>query len=313
MLILLFILGHFIADYPFQSSEMVAKKKEGPAAVFQHVAIHLLTYVMLTIMSIILGLIEYDVLLVVFIFIICLIHLLTDLTKEKLNDHIEKRTDISKYQISMRLTLLYIVDQIIHIVSIVIFTIVLFDDFESKLSKLFNSIASGQPLDLNFQSKIIITLIILLINSYFSGHLIGKMLTEFRPTNKIIETTVEGKFTSSNTNLKYDGFNEKDIEKQLDQYVTKIEDDVKLNKKISLISDSPPKAGMWIGILERNLILILCVSNNLSSIGFLIAMKALTRFKQFDDKSFSEYYLIGTMLSIILGITAGFVMKFIWL
>lgn len=138
------------------------------------------------------------------------------------------------------------------------------------------------------------------------------MLAEFRPANKIIETSIEGSFTSSNTNLRYEGFSESNIETQLNKYVTKAEDDVKLNKKISFISDSPPKAGLWIGILERNLILILCVSNHLSSIGFLIAMKALTRFKQFDDKSFSEYYLIGTMLSIILGMTAGFVMKFLW-
>ncbi|ATP40317.1 hypothetical protein CSE16_09810 [Solibacillus sp. R5-41] len=312
MLILLFILGHLIADYPLQSDRLVKKKQSGTMGVFQHVGIHLITYVVLVIVSIFLGLIEFNVIIIFYLFIICLLHLLTDLIKEKLNNRIVKCSNLSPHQISMRLTLLYISDQLIHIFSIVAFAILLFEDYNSLPNKLIDFVTARETIELNFQTKIIGTLIILLTNTYFFGHLIGKMLSEFRPTNKIIETSIEGSFTSSNTNLRYEGFSELNIETQLDKYVTKAEDDVKLNKKISFISDSPPKAGMWIGVLERNLILILCVSNNLSSIGFLIAMKALTRFKQFDDKSFSEYYLIGTMLSVILGITAGFVMNFIW-
>ncbi|MEK4425475.1 DUF3307 domain-containing protein [Solibacillus sp. FSL K6-1523] len=312
MLILLFLLGHLIADYPLQSDRLVKKKQSGALGVFQHVGIHFITYFVLLMIGIYFDLIEFNGTIIFYLFLICLLHLLIDLMKEKLNDRIVKSSNLTPHQMSMRLTLLYILDQFIHIFSIVVFAILLFDDYSSLPNKLVEFATNRETIVLNFETKVISTFIILLINTYFFGHLIGKMLAEFRPANKIIETSIEGSFTSSNTNLRYEGFSESNIETQLNKYVTKAEDDVKLNKKISFISDSPPKAGLWIGILERNLILILCVSNHLSSIGFLIAMKALTRFKQFDDKSFSEYYLIGTMLSIILGMTAGFVMKFLW-
>ncbi|MCT4632839.1 MAG: DUF3307 domain-containing protein [Firmicutes bacterium] len=57
--------------------------------------------------------------------------------------------------------------------------------------------------------------------------------------------------------------------------------------------------GKWIGVLERILILIFLYSNQLSAIGFIIAAKSLARFKMMENKIFSEYYLIGTLLSLV--------------
>ena len=59
------------------------------------------------------------------------------------------------------------------------------------------------------------------------------------------------------------------------------------------------KTGKWIGILERILILIFLFTNQLASIGIIIAVKSLARFKMMDNKIFSEYYLIGTLLSVV--------------
>ena len=59
------------------------------------------------------------------------------------------------------------------------------------------------------------------------------------------------------------------------------------------------KTGKWIGILERILILIFLFANQLASIGVIIAVKSLARFKMMDNKIFSEYYLIGTLLSVV--------------
>lgn len=61
-----------------------------------------------------------------------------------------------------------------------------------------------------------------------------------------------------------------------------------------------------IGHLERTLLLILFYSTNniIGSIGLLITLKTLTRFKLLDDKDFSQYYLVGTLLSIILTLIA---------
>lgn len=59
------------------------------------------------------------------------------------------------------------------------------------------------------------------------------------------------------------------------------------------------KTGKWIGILERILILMFLLSNQLASIGFIIAVKSLARFKMMENKIFSEYFLIGTLMSLV--------------
>ena len=71
------------------------------------------------------------------------------------------------------------------------------------------------------------------------------------------------------------------------------------------------KAGKWIGILERLLILFLLSMNEYTAIGFVIAIKSLTRFKMLDSKVFSEYYLIGTLTSIIYSIGGYFIINMI--
>jgi hypothetical protein len=71
--------------------------------------------------------------------------------------------------------------------------------------------------------------------------------------------------------------------------------------------DSYGKVGEYIGIIERILIMILIVKGIPHGITFLIAIKSLTRFKQFDNKQFAEYYLIGSLLSALFGIIVGYI------
>ncbi|RMA64441.1 DUF3307 domain-containing protein [Ulvibacter antarcticus] len=69
------------------------------------------------------------------------------------------------------------------------------------------------------------------------------------------------------------------------------------------------KAGRYIGIFERILVLTFILTNNFSAIGFLIAAKSILRFS---DKGKSgarkqtEYVLIGTLMSFSLTIIIGF-------
>ena len=70
--------------------------------------------------------------------------------------------------------------------------------------------------------------------------------------------------------------------------------------------------GRYIGMLERILIVIFIVSNLIQGLALIIAMKTLTRFKQFEDKRFAEYYLIGTLLSLLIGIILALMIKKIW-
>lgn len=58
--------------------------------------------------------------------------------------------------------------------------------------------------------------------------------------------------------------------------------------------------GRVIGILERVLIYYFVLNGHLSAVGFVLAAKGVTRFKELDDREFAEYFLIGTLLSSII-------------
>jgi len=64
--------------------------------------------------------------------------------------------------------------------------------------------------------------------------------------------------------------------------------------------------GRVIGLLERMLIYFFALSNQYTGIGFIIAAKGIIRFKGLDDKSFSEYVLIGTFLSTIFSLIVAY-------
>lgn len=69
------------------------------------------------------------------------------------------------------------------------------------------------------------------------------------------------------------------------------------------------RRGRTIGILERLLIVTLVVMDQWAGIAFVIAAKSLARFKEFDDRNFAEYYLIGTLTSALFAIAVGLALK----
>lgn len=67
----------------------------------------------------------------------------------------------------------------------------------------------------------------------------------------------------------------------------------------SLSSDvSTQKAGRWIGVLERVIVVVLTLCGELGAIAFVLAAKSIARFKMLDNREFAEYYLVGTLASI---------------
>lgn len=72
------------------------------------------------------------------------------------------------------------------------------------------------------------------------------------------------------------------------------------------------KAGRYIGIFERILVLTFIMTNNFSAIGFLIAAKSILRFSdkgKSGGRKQTEYVLIGTLMSFALTIIIGFLMR----
>ncbi len=65
-----------------------------------------------------------------------------------------------------------------------------------------------------------------------------------------------------------------------------------------------PRAGAWIGILERSLIWIFLLIDTPALIGFILTIKAIYRYGdiQGDNQEkmrLSEYFIIGTMCSLL--------------
>lgn len=66
-----------------------------------------------------------------------------------------------------------------------------------------------------------------------------------------------------------------------------------------------PSAGALIGMLERLFIAMMLSVSQYSAIGFVLTAKSIARYKKIvDDPEFSEYYLLGTLLSSIIVIAS---------
>lgn len=71
---------------------------------------------------------------------------------------------------------------------------------------------------------------------------------------------------------------------------------------------SLPEAGTVIGVLERVMAYLLLISGQWAGLGFLIAAKSIFRFGDLNrnqNRQFTEYVLIGTLLSFLLAIVAA--------
>ena len=72
-------------------------------------------------------------------------------------------------------------------------------------------------------------------------------------------------------------------------------------------AESVPGAGAVIGNLERILSAIFLAMNQITAIGFIYTAKSIARFKEIEEnKGFAEYYLIGTLFSILYVVIAYF-------
>ena len=60
--------------------------------------------------------------------------------------------------------------------------------------------------------------------------------------------------------------------------------------------------GKLIGLLERTFLYFLIIFNQIGAIAVIIALKSLARFKELEDKNFAEYFLIGSLLSVLVAV-----------
>lgn len=76
--------------------------------------------------------------------------------------------------------------------------------------------------------------------------------------------------------------------------------------------DTGPYAmGRTIGVLERFLLYILVLMGQWGALGLVVAAKSIARFRELDSQTFADYYLTGTLTSILVAITTGILAR--WL
>ncbi|MGD8401572.1 MAG: DUF3307 domain-containing protein [Bacillota bacterium] len=80
-------------------------------------------------------------------------------------------------------------------------------------------------------------------------------------------------------------------------------------KENSVCSRGMQRAGRCIGIIERGLILTLTLNNSLTAVVFVFTAKSIARFRELDDRSFAEYYLVGTLLSTAIAVGGGLLVR----
>lgn len=75
------------------------------------------------------------------------------------------------------------------------------------------------------------------------------------------------------------------------------------------IDDRQFRTGRVIGFLERIFVFLFILLNQYTAIGFIIAAKGIVRYPDFGKKSFNEYILIGTLLSVLFAMLFAYVTK----
>ena len=74
--------------------------------------------------------------------------------------------------------------------------------------------------------------------------------------------------------------------------------------------NSKERRGAFIGTLERLLTILLVGLQSYTAVGFIITMKSIARYEKVQkEKEFAEYFLAGTMLSILCALILGLIVQ----
>lgn len=72
-------------------------------------------------------------------------------------------------------------------------------------------------------------------------------------------------------------------------------------------------AGLYLGWLERGLLVIAFAMGSFTAVGLIIGAKSVARFPEFKSRAFAEYFLIGTLVSVAIAAAGGWVLRTILL
>lgn len=79
--------------------------------------------------------------------------------------------------------------------------------------------------------------------------------------------------------------------------------------KVNAAPRGMENAGRYIGWLERSLLYVLILVGSPEAAAIVIAAKSIARFPSFAREDFAEYYLIGSLLSLLVALACGLAVR----
>ena len=283
MLLLSLILAHLIADFYLQTDEMVKDKIKN---IKKHIGHHfLMNGLVLTgfLLFYFKDLSVFTNIIVSLLFIVGS-HFFIDLLKIKLIDTIKINNEENLKRLGF-----FLLDQLLHLVAI-LFVCQLFLGIDITIIHKLIQIDGG----LSTVNSVLFILIIVILATSVGGHMIKILLGSF--PNQLL--TFEGKYVFKN-------------ERQEDHFANKMSGKRGLTEEYNytIFSKHDLSRGKIIGYIERLLVLVLTYYSAYPAIGFIVAAKSIARFKQMDDRDWAEYFLLGTLSSMFIGITLGILLR----
>lgn len=286
MTVLLLFLAHLIADFWLQSDQMVKNKIK---YLKKHILHHLITT---GIALAIIWTYQYNFqnifnhFILPFVFII-ITHLLIDLFKIKLADSIKRSSTDNLKRLGY-----FLLDQVLHLIMILIACILFFHMKAEEIVTSFIDLYGTDSLSL-FSSLLFIIIIYIMATSV-SGHIV-KFIVGSLPSEL---ANFEGELSLRNQ-----------INNTAEKNLSRMKNSLTEEYHYFTYSSPLHSRGKLIGYIERLLVIILTVIGAYPSIAFIIAAKSIARFKQLDDRNWAEYFLLGTLSSIFLGLALGLLVQ----
>ncbi|EKN65442.1 hypothetical protein BABA_19926 [Neobacillus bataviensis LMG 21833] len=281
MLILCLILAHLIADFYLQTNEMVKDKQKN---IKKHIIHHFFMS------ALILGgflIFQFKAVNILHSFIFPLVfivvsHFLIDVVKMKMLDTIK----ISNEENLKRLGF-FILDQLLHLFMIILACHLFINISYNKILEVF---AEGSQLG-TVNAWLFIVIMVILTTSV-SGHAIRILLGSI--PNQLL--SFEGRYAFK-ADRQEEGFANRGKMGLTEEY------------HYTIFSKHDLSRGKLIGYIERLLVLVLTFYSAYPAIGFIVAAKSIARFKQMDDRNWAEYFLLGTLTSMFIGISLGIILR----
>ncbi len=278
MLFLSLVLAHLFADFYLQTDDMVNEKRKN---LRKHVVHH---FFMTAFVLIGFWIFQSDLEgilpnLIFPLFLIVVSHFLVDFLKIKLLEHLKMNNEENMKRLGY-----FVLDQLLHLGMIILACKLC---FHIKIERFF------QPQeDLSFIVSVLFIMIIVILATTVSGHMI-KILLGSLP-NQLL--TFEGKYSFKH-------------EQNEAEFIHMGKKGLTEEYNYTIFSKHDLSRGKLIGYIERLLVLLLTFYSAYPAIGFIVAAKSIARFKQMDDRDWAEYFLLGTLTSMFLGITLGILLK----